>query len=61
MSQVKCPVCNGKGIEADGLTCAFCVDGLVSEEARRQYLEYLEKKPVTREQLREIFRPIKPE
>lgn len=61
MNQVMCPVCKGSGVEDDGLTCAFCVDGSVSEEARRQYLEYILKEPLEKESLRKIFKPIKPE
>lgn len=58
----KCPVCRGKGVEDDHLTCAYCGgDGNVSEEARRQYLEYLLKEPMKPETIKGIFKPIRPE
>lgn len=58
----KCPVCQGKGVEEDDLTCTYCGgDGSVSEEARRQYLEYLLKEPLNPESVKKIFKPIRPD
>lgn len=57
----KCPVCQGKGLEDDGHTCAYCGGGgNVSEEARHQYLNFL-KEPLKRETIKGIFKPIRPE
>jgi hypothetical protein len=56
-----CPMCKGTK-EVGGGTCAYCGgDGEVTEEARRQWLEYLLKEPLKNESIRKIFKPIKPE